>query len=126
MLSKWLLFSVFIAFLGGVYIIVQTHEDVHATIYEYYGCQNITTKFDFEKLRLHTDGDCFLTEDEVKEIRFLNSLTEIVGYHIYGFYIALFPPFTLVIFLLSYKIRNNRQYSQWNNSHSNSYSRDTE
>lgn len=111
MANKWLLFCIFLAFILGLLILYYQHELTHAQIFKYYGCQNVRIKFDFNSLNLYTEADCFFTVNEFYEVRFLFSIVDIVGYHITGFYIALFPFLVLIILLLFHKDRNSRQYS---------------
>ena len=90
-LSTWIIFFLFSLF---IYSII--HESVHVLIYKDFGI-NATIKIDLKSFRTEAHIEN-IPLDEYKEVRRLQLITEIVGYHLLGFLIA------LGILLLWYKL----------------------
>lgn len=103
-MSKLLVIAmVFALFMFGMVVHFNTimHEEAHATVTRYYGCENVTINYNSGFLGFYFSGSVSCDDADYTfngEERFLHSLNEVINYNQQGTYTLLFT--TLIVILL--------------------------
>lgn len=76
-------FSFFVTVILGMNILFTVqHEDIHKTIYNNYGCDNVTISYDSKGGLTSCLAYQDMTNDQRTKANELNTMNEIVGYHL--------------------------------------------